>query len=529
MRRRVLVVYGFDGSSIEASFLNKLTQGKVECTERINASNMMCRIDTHSRDLCGPFAGVNLSLNEIEFLSTFILQEDANPTRVIMRLGEMPFFVFLTVGGTDIFLLGVNRVSDIDESLHKSASLLTHFVGLVPFMVCIRYILKERCWVNDSPRACFIIDDPLLRKEYGFINYRALYEALKSRKFHTSVAFIPWNCRRTSKKVAAFFLSHPDMYSLSIHGCDHNAAEFGSTDEILLRYKAVKAMERMRTHQRLSGLPFDEVIVFPQGVFSTIAMKELKSCHYLAAVNSTPYPVDVEDDALTLRGLLDVAVTRFSNFPLFVRHYPKNIAELAFDLFLGKPALLVEHHGYFRNGYGALIEFVDKLNSLEERLEWTTLAKICSSTCLKRVAENGDIHVQFYADRFWLQNDTDRLQNYLLFRRGVSDATVTNLTINGRHIDYEQETDTIKIPLVLNPRKVAEVRVTRVIYDKASIPYRQSRISDSKVLVRRFLSECRDNYVDKSFLLSSAISNVRRLFQRSKHLTSSMLRGKYSE
>jgi hypothetical protein len=46
--------------------------------------------------------------------------------------------------------------------------------------------------------------------------------------------------------------------------------------------------------------------------------------------------------------LLDVAVTRYGGFPLFGRRYPRSLLPFALDLFMGKPALIAEHHEYFR-------------------------------------------------------------------------------------------------------------------------------------------------------------------------------------
>jgi hypothetical protein len=94
----------------------------------------------------------------------------------------------------------------------------------------------------------------------------------------------------------------------------------------------------MQRHGEMTGLAFDKVMVFPQGHFSTASMEALKSSGYLAAVNSTPYPVDFQSGMLQLKDLLKPAITRLAGFPLFVRRYPDNLPALAFDLFLGKPA-----------------------------------------------------------------------------------------------------------------------------------------------------------------------------------------------
>ena len=78
--------------------------------------------------------------------------------------------------------------------------------------------------------------------------------------------------------------------------------EFGGIDSKELRWKSRLALERMRRHEDEFGVSFDDVMVFPQGIFSTVAMAALKSSGYLAAVNSTAVPVDAPN-VLTLRDL----------------------------------------------------------------------------------------------------------------------------------------------------------------------------------------------------------------------------------
>ena len=65
---------------------------------------------------------------------------------------------------------------------------------------------------------------------------------------------------------------------------------------------------------------------------------------------------------------------------------------------------MVEHHGYFRNGYEDFKKFVEQLNGLDERLEWASLATLCSRACRSRIAADGDVHVRFYTSRFQFVN-----------------------------------------------------------------------------------------------------------------------------
>ena len=58
-----------------------------------------------------------------------------------------------------------------------------------------------------------IIDDPFLKASYGFLDFCKLLDLMDKHNFHTTIAFIPWNYRRTNKKTAKLFLDRPDRFS----------------------------------------------------------------------------------------------------------------------------------------------------------------------------------------------------------------------------------------------------------------------------------------------------------------------------
>ncbi len=265
----------------------------------------------------------------------------------------------------------------------------------------------------------------------------------------------------------------------------------------------------MERHKQLTSVGFDEVMVFPQGRFSTTAIKALRSCSYLAAVNSTPYPVDLKDNPLQLRDLLECAVTRFSGFPLFIRRYPVGVAEFAFDLFLGKAALLVEHHSYFRSGYSPLADFVQQLNAVERRLEWNSLSSICSRTSLKRRASSGEILVRFYTDRFYIHNDSNQSQRYVLLRCFAHDDQPARVLINGASVHYKGDNDDLIVPVELDAGQTAKIRIERPRPPVAEFRRSHEPVPWLQAFVRRRLSEFRDNHVDKSPHLNSVAARVR--------------------
>lgn len=201
--------------------------------------------------------------------------------------------------------------------------------------------------------ACIIIDDPLLKENYGFLNYRKLLDLMDRHHFHTSIAFIPWNYNRTDEKIAALFRERPDRFSLCVHGCNHTRREFGITDMNRLDVLVKLATVRMIEHERMTGFPFDRVMVFPQGRYSNEAMEVLRENHYWAAVNTNVGPII---------GPLS------SSFPLFIRYRPEKLD------FSYNPLLIRLHHNYFEKGYGRLIDLVDRLNAVET--QWESLGNV---------------------------------------------------------------------------------------------------------------------------------------------------------
>lgn len=223
--------------------------------------------------------------------------------------------------------------------------------------------------------ACLIIDDPLLRPQYGCLNYKELLQEMKEHNFFTEIAFIPWNYRRGYPETVQLLVDNPDYFGICIHGCNHTFNEFGEGDYKKLSTLSSTALWRMEEHKRLTGLPYDPVMVFPQGRFSSEAMLALKDQGYLAAFNSTLRATDGND--LSSTEYQQPATTIYHDFPLFLRRYPENKAGFLQDLALGRPILIVEHPGAFKNGYDKLTNFIDWINGLGT-IRWKSLSHIAN-------------------------------------------------------------------------------------------------------------------------------------------------------
>lgn len=501
------LVYDFNGSEEHNRLLSFFTSEGLVGVNSMSAKVEFC-VDAGSREVCRQFAGLRFGSVDPNYDSGFIEGTKQSSCVSLIRVGSQPFFVLAKKDNCDLFLLACRAVADLNEPVTSSA-IVPFFSRLAPLLMFLYQTGREHYWYNNTPRACFIIDDPLLRNRYGFLDFKELLELMEREHFSTSIAFIPWNYRRSSSRTIKLFERFPDLYTLCVHGCDHTGGEFAECDLNYLCEQAQKALQRMHKHLQITGIGFDNVMVFPQGRFSVSAMEALKSSGYLAAVNSTPCPVDLNGEALRLEDLLESAVSKFSGFPLFVRRYPKDLAGLAFDLFLGKPALLVEHHGYFRNGYAPLTDTVRKINGVEGRIQWGRLSTICSEACLQRRAENGDVHVRFYTDRFQLQNNSRQPQRFLLIRRGMPPAALPNVAIDGSKVQSEFDAGELRFTTELRPGQSVAIQVQCPNKCQSVPQSRRKPVRQAAVFLRRHLSEFRDNYLDRSALASRVTSQVR--------------------
>ncbi len=492
-----------------------LSFGALGFVRRIASHDTEYSVSSQFRAFCQEFSG--LTFGPVARPQDIVFQPAGKHQRIAnyVCIGNQPFLAGIENGESHILLAGSQEILDIDAAVDRGVRPLDWFSRLVPALMFLRHAFGDRCWQAARKLACFIVDDPLLRNRHGFLEYDALLAAMERANFATNMAFIPWNFRRSHPRVAELFRRHPSRLSLSVHGCDHTKGEFGVTAAAPLLLKARTAKHRMANHREFTGVSCDNVMVFPQGIFSTPALGALKQAGYLAAVNTTPFPVDEAAEKLCVRDLLSPAVTRYSSLPLFVRHYPTEVAEFALDLFLGKPALIVEHHEYFRDGCQKLEEFVARVNGLCDRLEWCGLEEVVRRSCLRRTDEDGTVHVRFFADRCVVRNDSPTPRRYQFSKLlGRDQLQPPPVTIAGERVTAKRVKDELCFERVLQAGEqvVVELGDPAAPLSEAlaygSLWYRLS------VFARRHLCELRDNYFSHKKLISAALSVARRVFRK---------------
>ena len=126
--------------------------------------------------------------------------------------------------GVQVFLSMGRSVIDLDAVLTSPTFDVRHaFISAVPLVMYVRWAFGPACWNAPVASACLVIDDPLLKPRYGALEFANLLDLMQTHDFATSIAFIPWNWRRSVAKVVRLFKANPARLSLSVHGCDHTA------------------------------------------------------------------------------------------------------------------------------------------------------------------------------------------------------------------------------------------------------------------------------------------------------------------
>ena len=169
--------------------------------------------------------------------------------------GEL--FVSVLRSGVRFFLNPSSEVIDIQAPAKRYFDVKEHFCSAVPIAMYLRWAFADTCWTGTQTRGCLIVDDPTLKPRYGFLRFRDALELMDSHDFTTTIAFIPWNWRRTSQQTVRQFQQRSDRLSLCVHGCDHSAGEFAARSTALLNRRIKTAIERMELLSRETSLQPD--------------------------------------------------------------------------------------------------------------------------------------------------------------------------------------------------------------------------------------------------------------------------------
>ncbi len=508
-----LFIYGLYPCKAINDAIRCVSRGVVKGLASLPAAPGSYEVKRDSEGICRQLAGLRVEPAKGSGDHAVDLTDGGGRVEVLISTGGHPCFVKVDTENCSIFIAATTKVADIRDRVSDQRCLKELFSGLFPPAMFVKHAFGQAAWHNKRSRACLTVDDPLLKRNYGFLNYVKLLDVMDTCSFTTSIAFIPWNFRRTNPDIADLFIRRGDRFSICIHGCDHTRNEFGSVDPAGLDSKVKTATRRMSEHMKRTGLAFDNVMVFPQGIFSARSMEVLKSNNYLAALNDEPFATDVER-SLEIRSLLEPAVTVYGNFPLFVRRFPEEMVEAAMDLFWGRPALILAHHDFFKGGYRQVAESIDRINALDRDLEWSRVGEIVRRSYLTRQVVPGIVEVKTCTSHTIVENFSHSRIDYLVSKEEPDKASIASVRFRGRDMGYTFSEGKVRSSVRLEP---GERGLLEIMYGDGCLDSGgrgQECRNSFAILSRRYLSEMRDNYISRSDFLLSVATKLKDLLLR---------------
>jgi hypothetical protein len=502
-----VLVHAVRPDSFHSTLVSRLTNNVFHAVQQSSHAEFAVASDSH--DTCEAFAGLLIGATNPTINRIFV---GGNGARKLITLGGEAFFATSRLENAEIFLIGSEDVVDLDSEVSDSWFVDT-FSQLLPHSMALRRIFGDQCWRPTRNYASVIIDDPLLHPNYGFLNFECLLRMMEEHNFATTIAFIPHNFRRNSKRVVRLFSENVDRLSLCFHGNDHTGTEFAITDTALLHTMLHTAEQRMTVHRRLTEVPCERVMVFPQGRFSVEAMAALRMHNFDAAVNTAAHPWQ-EPTRLTLRELTQPALLRYAGFPLFTRKYSIQMqdADIAFRIFFGIPLLLVEHHDIFENPQ-RLIDAVARINQAAPNVRWSSVGPAVRESFLYRRDDRGVLCVKAYAGTVCLNNPSLSPERVLIEWSPDQKGHVESVCRDGAPCSViETDEPGVRVSAVLNPETstLFSIRYDRCGSSFVHIGFRYK----ARAMVRRRLSELRDNYISKNSSLLAAAKILRRGFHQ---------------
>jgi hypothetical protein len=484
--------------------------GKLQAVLPVADASQSYQISSDSKDICGPFSG--LSFGPINAANDRVLAVGTDDTTVrkLICIDGRPNVVTLRRNQTEILFLASDDVVDVNAEIDPMSG---YFSRLVPHAMALRYIFGEECWHPCKSHASIIIDDPLLRRDYGYLNFESLLRLMEECNFHTAISFIPHNYRRNSAGTIRMFRENPHRLSICFHGNDHTEAEFATADAALLNRMIGIAEKRMETLTQLTGLRCDRVMVFPHDNYSVEALEVLKSRNFRAAI-SRPHPTE-KTVPLRILDLAQPAVLRYGGIPIFTRNFIKDTQsqDIAFNLFFGKPILIGEHHDAFKNS-GSLLALVQKINSIAPGISWSNLENVVDNSTLRRRRPDGTVEVRPYTSKVLIANDSASVRRYSIEWGHTAQSSPIEQLLRDGTLFTGVEFDERGVRVLAELPPGASHIFSLVYRNDHTLLGKPGFMWDLHTFLRRRLSEVRDNYLSKNqHLMSAAKALQRRLLK----------------
>jgi len=453
-------------------------------------------------------SGLQFEVRTLDMRAVFDLPARSGSLQSIVSCDQRQLFIAVNCRGARLFLSSSADIVDVRTPFTKYFDVRESFFETVPIMMYAKWALRIGAPAEVS--GCLIVDDPPLKPRYGFLKYRDIVRLMDEHNFATTIAFIPWNWHRTDARTVELFHERPDRLSLCVHGCDHTGGEFAERSAAVLNKRIAIANHRMQLLRQKTRLHHTDVMLFPQGAFSAGAARALKLNGFIAAASTEVVPVHADENKTTVADLLSLAIKRYGSFPIFTRRYLSHgVENFAFDGLLGKPCLIAAHHDDFAGAARILLQLIAKLNSLNWKLRWRSLGDAITGSFNLRMHNNGGYPcVEMYGSNLIYTNSHASSTGTTFVKEESDFDCVLAVTVNGLPVHHVYQSGYLRFEVSVPPKESVDVHIVysggqNLSSAKDGVKYR------AKALLRRYLSEFRDNYLSRNAHLQQSALKIK--------------------
>ncbi|HTV54647.1 MAG TPA: hypothetical protein VMI06_07010 [Terriglobia bacterium] len=473
----------------------------------------------HVRYLFGRVSGVTGQLTNIEVpfpgqQAFYFAPASTDGAQTILSVSDgrqvFPVFIVNKANRQRVFLECGMPYQSQKALQANDRSIAGAFEELAPELIFLKYSAGARGWHTLHQYANLTIDDANLREPYGFLDYDGLLTEMEKHNFHTTIAFIPWNYDRTESQVVSLVRSHPQRFSICIHGDNHDHKEFTDygSKPLTVQVEALRqALARMERFHALTGIPYDKVMVFPHSVAPEKTFEALKTYNYLATVNSQNIPMGSGAPPGPLFALRPVTLS-FADFPSIMRYsaaVPIPTWLIAINEFLDNPLFFYCHHDLFEHGMNAFDQVADRVNRLDPETRWQGLGDIVRHLYLVRLRDDSNYDVLAFSRAIDLENTAHTDSVFYVTKRQFGQPDVAAVFINGHDASYYVRDGYLHFSVTIPAR--ATCTITIKYQPPLSSPPVSIAKNSFRVYLLRMASDFRDNVVYKNALGRALISS----------------------
>jgi hypothetical protein len=501
-RQKPVMIVGITEQTDPAA-LSKWSNGAISgCRRWTNYQSASYEVAWEDQ-LTGHLSGSKLPLTDagVQYL-TFSREADARwLIAATDGINRRPVFVLTIAGVHKIFFATTPANSDtgIPVDLFRKPDV---FAVLAPQFLFLHYAAGERAWHSPGHYANLTIDDLWLREPYGHVEYEGLLREMREHNFHTTIAFIPWNFDRSQSSVISLFREHPERFSISVHGNNHDHQEFGPLSDRPLEGQITdikQGLARMAAFQKITGLTYDPVMIFPHKISPKATLAYLKRYNFWMTVNADNTPSDAAapaDPEFALRPAT-LAFADFSSVRRYSAEYPIPDWQLAKDAFLGNPMLFYAHESYFASGIGAFDKVADKVNNLQLDTEWRSLGYIAQHLYLEKLRDDGNYDIRLFSSTVRLTNNHGHEAVFFL-EKEEDGAVPFKVILDGQARSYDLVDGRLRLQVPLRAGATCEISINYQNEFELSAIDIEKR--SWRIVAIRHLSDFRDDVVSRTSL-----------------------------